>query len=231
MENSMVRDNLKQLNFFTRITNLFTSPNAVFDSLLKKPDFIWPVIFITITSLINVPITEYINKIAIQSYPKYAEILNSQPQTPMLVSILIGFVSLIALWFIGSLVYWGIAAISGGKSAGFRQILSIIGYTYITMALQMIFQGSIYFTTGILPPTGLEAGMDLTSRFFSPLGIFLSMINPFNIASIILTIVALGKAFQISRTKATVITLIFWIVFVGIAVIGSIFSSRTLLIL
>ncbi|HEX7713482.1 MAG TPA: Yip1 family protein [Bacillota bacterium] len=233
METSVqVNQEQSRLGFFARLGNLFSAPSRVFAQLREKPDLIWPLIFFAVMAGLSLATASFNQKLLADSFPKYAAIL-SQAQAQKSTFALIGgavgsLVGLAFFWVLGTGIYYLMAKIVGGESVKFVAFLAMVGYTNIATLLQTAFQSGVLALTGSIPPVGLETGMELSDRFFTTKGLLLSSINPFAIFGIILIIIALEKAFKISRTKAVSIALIYWVASIAISIGLSTFSFSQL---
>ncbi|MCL6614896.1 MAG: YIP1 family protein, partial [Firmicutes bacterium] len=189
--------------FFTRFGRLFVSPFTLFAELAVRPDFLWPIVFLLLIAGFSYPISQYTAKVMADTYPKYAEMMAAaKGRTLLPLALLSSAFSLAIPWLVRTGVFTLFAKLLGGGPQSFKAAFSAVGYTYLPEALRGIFQGGVLLLTGTLPPVGLEMGMEITERFFTPLGVFLGEINPFTVGYFILTSIALEKAFKLSRGKA-----------------------------
>ncbi len=202
--------------FFKRFGMIFSAPGELFAGLAKKPDLIWPVLFLLISLSFSFSISKVSTQVLVDTFPKYAEALQMQQNSVKLVSGLVGGLLGAGLfWLIRAGVFSLLAKILGGTVPKFGSVLSVVGYTYLPQTLRTIFQGSVAALTDTIPPLGLEMGMEIGERLFTPMGLFLGEINPFSIFYLILSIIALEKTFNLSRVKAISITILCWVASLG----------------
>ncbi|MCL6590107.1 MAG: YIP1 family protein [Firmicutes bacterium] len=208
---TMVNDQPK-LGFLSRLVGLFTGPGRVFAWLSEKPDFIWPVIFLLISLGFSLSVKDFLLQVMIETFPKYAETLAKAPSSLSAGMLAVSAFSMLLYLVTSAFFYWLLAKMAGGERIRFSAAMSIIGYIQIVNALQSVFLGGVFLATGTYPPLGLEANMELSKRLFTTQGQFLSQINPFTVYWLFLTWAALKKGFKLTGGKATVITIISWIV-------------------
>lgn len=221
METSIQVNQEPQIGFFARLGNLFAAPSRVFAQLREKPDLVWPLIFFAVIVGLSLYQADFYQKLMMDSFPKLgAQLsqaqLNNSPAM-VVVKVVSSIVSLLISWCLLTGFYYLAAKILGGEKVRFLAFFLMFGYTNIAEVLKSVFQSGVLALTGTLPPVGLETGMELSDRFFTTKGILLSAINPFAVFGIILIVIALEKAFRISRAKAVAIAMVFWIVTTAIS--------------
>lgn len=195
--------------FFKRFGMLFSAPGELFAGLVKKPDLIWPLLFLLISVGFSFVVSEVKTQTLADTFPKYAEALQMQQNNVRLISGLVGgLLGAGLMWLIRAGVYSLFAKILGGTIPKFSSVLSVVGYSYLPQTLCSIFQGSVAALTGTIPPLGLEMGMEIGDRLFTPLGLLLGEINPFSFFYLILVIIALEKTFKLSRVKAVFVAIL-----------------------
>lgn len=208
---TIVNDQPK-LGFFSRLTGLFAAPGRVFAWLREKPDFLWPVIFILISAGFSVCMKDFLLKVMIEAYPKYADIFSKAPNISPALMVGSAVFNLLLALLVSTFFYWLLVKMAGGEPIRFTAALSMIGYIQIVAALQSLFQGGVFLITGNYSPVGLEMNLELSQRLFTTQGQLLSQINPFTVFWLFLTWVALRSGFKLTKGKATVITAISWII-------------------
>lgn len=226
-----VTENNAPLGFFQRFGKMFIAPSMVFDSLRRKPDFIWPVIFILLSIAFSYPTSNFSTRLLAETFPKYAEVLgtankNIASVSAVAIGLATALVMLLIAWVIRSGVFTLFAKLLGGEAPRFSSVLAAVGYTYLPLALRSIFTGVAFMTTETVPPLGLDMGMELTDRFFTPLGNLLGEINPFTVLYIVFTMIALERIFKLSRGKALFVTVCCWAVVVGVNILTSVFTLQ-----
>lgn len=222
MEMPLKAEENRRMGFFSRLGGLFTSPGEVFSILKEKTDFWWPVIFILFSAGLSYPIS-LVNMQLMADSSQYAEVASifEEPNLFVIISSFIGALVMILLaWLVRTGVFTLAAKVLGGDSAPFAAVFSVLGYTYLPQTLRLAFQGTAAMVYGIVPPVGLEMGMELYQRS-APLGIVLTEINPFTAFYLILTTIALEKLFKLSRGKALLITFLSWAVVIGVSLIST----------
>ena len=213
--------------FFGRFGRVFASPSELFASLAVKPDFIWPVIFLLVIAGFSYPISQYTTGVMAEAYPKYAEMTAAaKGQKVFLLAFLGSAFGLAIPWLVRTGVFTLFAKLLGGGPQSFKAAFSAVGYTYLPEALRGIFQGGVLLLTGTLPPVGLEMGMELGERLSSPLGVLLGEINPFTLGYLVLTSIALEKAFKLSRGKAVFTTVLTWAIALASQVVTVVYYAR-----
>ncbi|MGQ9779652.1 MAG: Yip1 family protein [Bacillota bacterium] len=213
--------------FFTRFGRLFVSPSTLFADLAAKPDFLWPLVFLLVIAGFTYPISRYTAKVMADLYPKAAEMMAAQGQGIILLAGIIGgLFGLVVAWLVRTGVFILFAKVLGGEAPSFKVAFSAIGYTHLPQALRVVFQGGTVLLAGTLPPLGLEMGMELGERFTSPLGVLLGEINPFTLGYLVLTSIALEKAFKLSRGKAVFTTVLTWAIALAYHVVTVVYYAR-----
>lgn len=225
MEVSLKAEDNRQIGFFGRLGGLFTSPGEVFSVLKEKTDFWWPVIFILVSAGLSYPISR-VNMQLMADSSQYAEVAGvfEEPNLFVIIFSLIGaLVTFLLAWLVRTGVFTLAAKALGGDSVSFATVFSVLGYTNLPQTLRLAFQGISAMVYGIVPPVGMEMGMELYQRS-TPLGIVLTEINPFTAFYLILTTLALERLFKLSRGKALLITFLSWAVVIGISLISTRFA-------
>ncbi len=219
----------KKIGFWKSFGMLFSAPGELFERLSHHHDFSWPVLFLLVSLVFSLLLGKVSTQVLVDTFPKYAEALEMQGKNIQLVSQLItGVLGSGLFWLIRAGVFTLLAKMLGGIAPKFVSVLSVVGYLYLPQTMRILFQGSVATLTGAIPPLGLEMGMEISERLFTPLGLLLGEINPFTLFYLFLTMVGLEKTFKLSRVKAALITIFCWAVTVGYSMLMVSISYRFL---
>jgi hypothetical protein len=207
-------------SFLERIGLLFSNPLKLFGELSGKPDFQWPVIFISLYVVFSIPMARFQLDRLSESNPDLIRNPGGIAAIGIIAySVFVTLFRILAGWFIQTGLYILCAMILKKGYIKFKTLLSMIGYTLIANALSYIFQGALVMMTGILPMIGLEAVFNMEGQ---PTIIqnFIRAVNPFTLGGLVLTVFALIQGLKISRNQAIVVTLVIWLLGFGLRLIG-----------
>lgn len=214
----------EKMGSLSKILGLITEPERVFLYCKENPDFFIPILFILLSVMAGVYISDFTQTLMVEQYPQLPPAESTAPQWMSLVT---GTIVAMVFWVIKTLLHYGLAILLGGEG-GFKETLSIFGYTYFATTLQSIVSTMTLLFMGTPVTLGLGLLLPVTHQFFTLRGMILSSINIFEIFFIVLTLIGLSTAMGISRRKSLFITLLFWVIGHGITIGFAMISFRLL---
>jgi len=202
--------------FFDRLLGIVIEPDATFKDVVSKPDLLLPFLIVLLISLAAVPVSMAALEQISHTLPENVDpgaIANIGPAI-LIVQVILGL--LLAMLF-RAVVYLIVGAIMASK-VSFKTSFVIAGY----LNFPILISNLISFVTFKL--NGTVANFTLSfilppEQYTSKLGVFLANINPFTIWFLVLSTFALSHLWSTSRKKSFVITLVMWLLVVGINVI------------
>lgn len=237
-------ETVEEIGLLQRIFGVFLQPEKVFNYLKVKPDIWTPII---LAALIGIASSFLVYDIAIQdTIAKFEQNENiPDEQRDMIIDSIEQrssgawrYVSIFVFPVIGTLVIFALVAgvyllignvILGGKT-GFKQMLSVFGYSYLILAI-----GSLVVKIPLMIAKGTIKVHTSLAAFLSPdssetaLFRFLDSFDIFTIWMLIVFGIGLATLYRFSRQKAMMGVFVPWLLYVlifGVA-LGSFFSQFT----
>ncbi len=195
-----------KMNFFKRIAGVFFWPGKVMDNLVERPRIVFPFIFLPIFQLVAViamiPMYKEFTRnstaelFAKQNLEMTTEQLNKAVNLAMFwgpVGIAIGVV---IAWVLGALILLGIIKIFKGQG-GFKQVLSITGYSAVITTLSTVVHVIKTNITGVydlFSYTSIAVLMpNMNGNFFYGMAKFLDVFSIWQYAVIAIGVAAVSK--------------------------------------
>ncbi|EGD46678.1 hypothetical protein Cpap_1062 [Ruminiclostridium papyrosolvens DSM 2782] len=195
-----------KMNFFKRIAGVFFWPGKVMDNLAERPRIVFPFIFLPIVQLVAVlamiPMYKEFTRnstaelLAKQNLEMTTEQLNKAVNLAMFwgpVGIAIGVV---IAWVLGALILLGIIKIFKGQG-GFKQVLSITGYSAVITTLSTVVHVIKTNITGVydlFSYTSIAVLMpNMNGNFFYGMAKFLDVFSIWQYAVIAIGVAAVSK--------------------------------------
>lgn len=143
----LAEDNYSNMNFIQRVLGVIISPEKTMKSLEQKPRILFSLLLTLITPIVMIfsifpMFIEYTRKTLEATY----ENMNIQMTSEQIDQVLnitkytapfAGAIGAVAMWFLGTLVLWGIIKIFKGEGQ-YKQILSVTGYASVISTLAVI---------------------------------------------------------------------------------------------
>lgn len=205
-----------------RVLGLLRKPEEVFKELKERPDFTLPILFILLTVLSSLYTTEYSQEIMRLYFPQMPSI---ETTSPGLLGVITGTIVTLFLWVLKTLLYYGMAILLGGDGP-FKGILSIIGYTHLATLLQNLLATTTLLLWGTPITIGPGQLLPISQQLFTLKGMIYSSVNIFEIFLIVLTMIGLAVAMDLTHKKSLFITLFFWVLGKGLTIGFTFLSLR-----
>lgn len=197
------------MGLLDRVAGLFYEPGAVFRSLVRKPDYMLPIVLIVLGAGISCLATLRGDLTAALS-PAQAEAIAKIPRARLAALATASYALTISLgWFVRSLAFAALGKAVGGEGK-FSRVLSAQGYVMIPQFLGGLLSTVLLLGLGRPVALGLNDLLPL-ARWRTPLGIVLGQANPFVLGYLILASIAIAETLAISRRKAGAIVVGCWI--------------------
>lgn len=212
-------------------------PSSVFKWAKDNPNFIIPVVLLVVVSIISgvisAPLAADLAQKKLQSgTTKLTPAQEGQAKQMMkflpYIAVVTGLFSVIFAIFIQSaLMHLGMSMFGG--SAKFTVGLATVAYAQVPIVLQQILQSIYAVASGKIVAPGLSALLPFGQQM-GPLAAFLGRIDIFALWSIILLVIGFSATYKISKGKATVVVVGYWllgtILAVGLATLGSLLQPQ-----
>jgi hypothetical protein len=231
---NFVETDTKSANFFQKLFNLYFSPHKTFSAIDTKPDWLLPLFFLAIITVIMAYITmpifqeAIIQQVVDQQGISYEDAAKMIPAGFMKYAAIGG--GFIGIWLtsfaLSGFLYLVYGLILGGEST-FKKTLSV--YCYVALAIGFV--GGILRTVLIIftkkadiffgPAAflSLDKKNSVLFRLFSQLDFFI-------IWQLVLLIIGYSVIFKFSRGKSAIALISLWGLFVlGVVALGSLFQG------
>lgn len=106
MESCLIENKPPKAGLLGRFGILFSNPLKLFGELTEKPDFIWPVIFLTLITIFSIPVAKFQLNLLSESKPELTNNLNN-----FSINVIIAYSTVntlfrvLFLWFIQTGIY------------------------------------------------------------------------------------------------------------------------------
>lgn len=224
----------KSANFFQKWINLYFSPHKTFSAIDTKPDWLLPLLFLSVITVVISYVTMPILQEAIVQQLAEQQGLSQQDAAELVPSGVMKYFaiggSFIGIWMssfaLSGIFYLVYSLILGGEST-FKKTLSV--YCYVALAIG--FAGGIVRTILIIftkkaeifvgPAAFLSLDMKNSAlfRLFSQLDFFM-------IWQLVLLIIGYSVMFKFSKGKSAIALISLWGLYVvGVVALGSLFQG------
>lgn len=211
---------------------LVRTPSRTFDYLKDNPTVLAPFLLracvLIIFILISAPLTaklslsqlsEQAGQIPPQQLESAAELIRSP--LLMLVGAISSLAGLAVVWLLQAGIF-NLIGSAWGNGRSYKVSLSIVAHSWLPLIFREILQSLTMLFSGEMVRPGLSALLSiktLTSR--TPFSVFLSYIDLFSIWNLVLLILGLSTIHKISRRKASIIVVGYFLVTVSIAILST----------
>jgi len=243
----LVEDTEDKMNLWQLLVSIIDRPAATMSYVGKKPGWAWvtPALLVLVGlvafSVVAAPLTSELALRQAQQQlaslpPQQAEQAAAQiekftsPPVMAGFSIVGGLVALAVTWLLGGGVLYFLGLVAGGE-AGFGQSFAILAWSWLPYALRNLVLAAYVTYSGQLINQGLSflvATGDQTKDAANWLYVLLSQFDPFYLWHLVLVIVGLAAVARFSKTKATIVGLIYLAVTTALSLvptfIGALFS-------
>jgi len=217
-------------SFIKEIIGCLISPRSMFRSILEKPSLLKATGLILVIAIVaawaslnytgKFPLTYLAQQQEGWLFPRHGNLVNSEQlrQALMIMSAMMGLVGVFGTWFISSALIHGFSGPLGGKGA-FKSMLTLAGYASAPLFIQHVLRLVDSFMVsqeGLLQiATSLQiSGYPLLNSIaYAAVDIF----TIFRLWSMVLLIIATRENYKISKTRATVATVLAFIIVVFIS--------------
>ena len=224
----MVEDTEDKMNLWQLLISIIDRPAATMSYVGKKPGWAWvtPALLVLVGlvafSVVTAPLTSELALRHAQQQmaslpPQQAEQAAAQierftsPPVMAGFSIVGGLVALAVTWLVGAGVLYFLGLVAGGE-ANFAQSFAILAWSWLPYALRNLVLAAYVAYSGKLINQGLSflvATGDQTQDAANWLYSLLSQIDLFYLWHLILVIVGLAAVGRLSKTKATIVGLVY----------------------
>jgi hypothetical protein len=243
----LVEDTKDKMNLWQLLVSIIDRPAATMSYVGKKPGWAWVtpalvvLVGLIVFSVVAAPLTSELALRQAQQQlaslpPQQAEQAAVQVEKftspPVMAgfSIVVGLVALAVTWLLGGGVLYFLGLVAGGE-AGFVQSFAILAWSWLPYALRNLVLAAYVTYSGQLINQGLSflvATGDQTKDGANWLYVLLSKFDPFYLWHLVLVIVGLAAVARFSKTKATIVGLIYLAVTTALSLvptfIGALFS-------
>lgn len=203
-----------------------TRPSRVFEWVRDNPNWWVPVIILIVTTVlvavVSAPLSADFaqkkllsnsNNTSPEQLAKAKEIMKS-PFLPVIAAVSSFFGVIVAILIQAGLLHLG-AYIFGGR-AGFTVGLATVAFAQAPIVVKQIIQSIYMFASGRLVVDGLSTLLP-SDKIATPFGVLLGRIDIFSFWTIVLLAIGLSITYKITKGKAAVISVGYW-------VLGTIFT-------
>jgi hypothetical protein len=243
----LAEDTEDRMNLWQLLVSIIDRPAVTMSYVGKKPGWAWvtPALLVLVGlvafSLVTAPHTSELALRQAQQQmaslpPQQAEQAAAQvekftsPPVMAAFSIIGGLVTLAVIWLLGAGVLYFLGLVAGGE-ASFAQSFAILTWSWLPYALRNLVLAAYVAYSGQLISQGLSflvATGDQTKDAANWLYGLLSQIDLFYLWHLILVIVGLAAVGRFSKTKATIVGLIYLAVTTALSLVptlvGTLFS-------
>jgi hypothetical protein len=236
-----------KMNLWQLLVSIIDRPAVTMSYVGKKPGWAWltPAFLVLVGlvafSVITAPLTSELALRRIQQEmaslpPQQAEQAAAQIErftSPPVIAgfgIVGGMVTLAVIWLLGAGVLYFLGLVAGGE-ANFAQSFAILTWSWLPYSLRNLTLAAYVAYSGQLINLGLSflvASGDQTKDTANWLYVLLSQLDLFYLWHLVLVIVGLAAVGRFSKTKATIVGLIYLAVTTALSLIptlvGSMFS-------
>lgn len=215
---------VKKLTMVEKFKYFFINPNKLFEDYNVKPAWLLKTLFIVVISLIAVIITTQITAgpqtdLLLQRSPdmsrEQAEAIIKSPFM-MYFTIAAGFIVPILAIFLGSLIYWGLLSLFGGKTS-YTKIVSVYTLAYIPYLVgSFISLAFAYYANNFDNMLQPQIKDVLFTRF-----------DLFVIWQALLLVFGLAKISGLKPQKTAIIVAIMWILATGAGIIQALLGKAS----
>lgn len=223
--NNMVEvEEVKKLTILERIKYFFTNPNKLFEDYKTRPTWFLKTLIVVLLTVIVTLVT-----VQLTVGPQIDMMLSQQPDMtreqaenamqiakPFTIGIAIGggFVGAVAAVFLGSLIYWGLISLFGGKTR-YMSVVSVYSLAYVPASIGGIITIAFaYFTNNFYSLLQPEAWDIILRRF-----------DLFVIWQVLLLVFGFSKIADIKLSKSAIIVGIMWLLVTAYSFIP-VFTNR-----
>ncbi len=226
----------KPMSFTDKVAGIFASPSELYEQVRLAPrtasNWVVPTLIVIILSIVSIllvtndsilmdqmmaPQREAIAK-AVQNGSITQEAADRQAEmmgagSPFfLIGLLVGTpISLFALLFLFSLVFWLIGKLIMKSAAPFMKVVEVYGLTFYIAALGVLVTAALRFALESFHASPSLALFVLPFDIHNKVHIALSMLNIFTIWGLVVTSLGLAKLFQRDFPKVLVLIFAVWI--------------------
>ncbi len=230
------QETVADMTILQRIVGIFTGPAQVFKYLRVKPDFLVPLllaIFISAGSgflfydiLVDEEIIPKIEQIEGIAEEQMGESLDwfEQSKTSswrLIIPLAVGLVVTLLIFVIITLVFWFIGNVLLGGRAKFKQILSIVSYSYLIIILETIVKIPLIYSKQTLQ-IDMSPGILIDITEMSPfLSNFIGIFNIFHIWFLVVFGIGFSIIYGFSKLKGLVSVFIAWLLLIFVVALVS----------
>ena len=230
---------VEEIGPFGRLVGIFMSPRETFDSIARKPTWLFPFIVAAILTIVmsmavmDIIVKERIADMEARGIPaEQMERAQSMMQGSMkYVSVVLTPVGFLIVWSILSgLLLLGCNTIMGGETK-FKNIFSVVAWTSMVTTLGGIIHSFLVLSKGttlgvstnlslFLPMPGIGQDSSILYRFLSKFDLFV-------VWQLILWIIGLAVVSRLTVKKSAAFVLSLWALYIVITVaLGSVLGPR-----
>ena len=219
-----------KLSFIKEVIGCLISPRSMFRSILDKPSLMKATGLILVIAIVaawasfnytgKFPLTYLAQQQEGWLFPRHGNLVNSEQlrQALMIMSAMVGLIGVFGTWLISSALIHGFSGPLGGKGA-FKSMLTLAGYASVPLFIQHVLRlvdSFMISQEGLLQIAAslqISAYPLLSSIANAAVGIF----TIFRLWSMGLLIIATRENYKISTTRATVATVLAFIILIFIS--------------
>lgn len=148
---------VQKLNFLQRFIGVITSPEATMKSIISKPTFLIPMIFIAVISfgvvIMNFQLIMEFSRQAMDETNRSNNVTMTSEQLDMVMNftkittLVVTPIGGVVAWLLGTILLFGLMKAFKGEGK-LTQYLSITGYTYILIAIGSLLGAAFIAVTG-----------------------------------------------------------------------------------
>jgi len=224
----LAEDTEDKMNLWQLLVSIIDRPAATMSYVGKKPDWAWvtPALLVlvglAVFSIVTAPLASELALRQVQQQmvsmpPEQAEQMANQVErftSPPVVagfSIVGGLVALAVMWLVWAGVLYFLGLVAGGE-ASFAQSFALLAWSWLPYFLRHLILAAFVAYSGQLINQGLSflvATGDQTKDAANWLYVLLSQLDLFYLWHLVLVIVGLAAVGRFSKTKATIVGLIY----------------------
>ena len=226
----MEEQETQKINTFKRLTGVITNPVATFEDIRRRPDYLAPIILMLLTSIIAASI---ITPIALdttfeelsEKSPEAADKMDAMRPVGYIMGMVGAAVTPLVIWLIMTALIHVFSGLAGGEGE-FKPLLSVLGYAGIPGYLKAIVMAIVaFFSNNPRPKLGLDILFKPEDTVGKIINVVLSNIEILNLWYIALVIVGISVAKQMSRERAVIPWVIWWVIITALQIVGTLFQK------
>ncbi len=227
---------VKKLSFTDKIAGIFATPGELYEQIRPAPpatsNWLIPTLILIVLSIaamllvmndsvlmdqMMAPQREAIakavqeGKITQEAADRQAEMMGSGSPFIMISLLVATPISIFALLFLFSFVFWLIGKLVMKSTAPFMKVVEVYGLTFYIGALGVLVTAALRFALGAFHASPSLALFALPFDIHNKMHIALSMVNLFTIWGLVVTSIGLAKVFQRDFPKVAVLIFAVWI--------------------